>query len=64
MNKSFSDDPLVSQNNAKKQLGNKSDMTFWRWRRQGILPEPIVINCRNHWRQSQIDAVAQHRGAA
>jgi hypothetical protein len=57
MNKSLADDPLVSQSRAKGQLGDPSDMTIWRWRRKGILPEPIVINCRNYWRQSQLDAV-------
>jgi len=55
--KSLANDSLVSQANVKKQLGNISDMTMWRRRRQGILPPPIVINSRNYWRQSQIDAI-------
>lgn len=56
MNKSFADDPLASQTSVKKQLGDISDMTMWRWRRKGILPPPIIINSRNYWRQSQVDA--------
>lgn len=55
MNNSFADDPLASQTRVKKQLGDISDMTMWRWRRKGILPPPIVINSRNYWRQSQVD---------
>ena len=64
---SFATDPLVSQTSVKKQLGDVIDMTMWRWRRQGILPPPIVINTRNYWRQSQIDAITgriEERGAA
>lgn len=57
MNKSFADDPLVSQASVKKQLGDIADMTMWRWRKRGILPPPIVINGRNYWRQSQVDEI-------
>ena len=55
--KSYADDPLVPQASVKRQLGGISDMTCWRWRRMGLLPPPVVINCRNYWRQSQVDAV-------
>lgn len=55
--KSYADDPLVPQAGVKRQLGGISDMTCWRWRRIGLLPPPVVINCRNYWRQSQVDAL-------
>lgn len=64
---SFATDPLVSQTSLKRQVGGISDMTVWRWRRKGILPPPVVINTRNYWRQSQIDAITgriEERGAA
>lgn len=36
---------------------NISGMTLWRWVDRGILPKPIVINSRNFWPESAIQAV-------
>ena len=36
---------------------NISGMTVWRWVHKGILPPPIVINKRNFWPESAIQAV-------
>jgi len=44
-------------------LGNISAMTEWRWRKAGILPDPIQINKRNFYRESDLIAV-QDRFAA
>lgn len=49
---SFIDDPLLPQRQVKKMWGDTSDMTLWRHRQRGILPDPIKINGRNYWRRS------------
>jgi predicted DNA-binding transcriptional regulator AlpA len=49
---SFVDDPLLPQRAVKKMFGDTSDMTMWRHRQRGILPEPVKINGRNFWRRS------------
>lgn len=36
---------------------NISGMTLWRWVHKGILPRPIVINKRNFWPESAVQAV-------
>lgn len=53
------DDPLWAQPQVKEYLGGVSDMTLWRWRHVGILPDPIHIRKRNYWRKSTIVGVAE-----
>ncbi|GHA74961.1 hypothetical protein GCM10007067_10030 [Lysobacter bugurensis] len=36
-------------------------MTVWRWVQKGLLPEPIKINGRNYWRESDVEALKQGR---
>lgn len=31
-----------------------SDMTVWRWERDGIFPRHLSINGRNYWRLSEL----------
>jgi predicted DNA-binding transcriptional regulator AlpA len=31
-----------------------SDMTIWRWERDGLFPRHLVINGRNYWRLSEL----------
>lgn len=31
-----------------------SDMTIWRWERDGIFPRHLSINSRNYWRLSEL----------
>jgi len=31
-----------------------SDMTIWRWERDGLFPRHVSINGRNYWRLSEI----------
>ena len=50
----MSNDPLMQSRQVRAALGDVSDMTIWRWVKAGILPEPIKINSRNYWRQSEV----------
>ena len=50
---------LVSQPQVRGIFGGISDMTIWRWRQAGILPEPITIRNRNFWRTTVIAKVQQ-----
>jgi predicted DNA-binding transcriptional regulator AlpA len=31
-----------------------SDMTIWRWERDGVFPQHLVINGRNYWLRSEV----------
>jgi predicted DNA-binding transcriptional regulator AlpA len=31
-----------------------SDMTIWRWERDGLFPRHLLINGRNYWRLSEL----------
>ena len=53
-------DPLISSAEIRRQLGDVSDMTIWRWEKAGILPEPIKINGRKYWRQSVATKICQN----
>jgi hypothetical protein len=52
------DDPLVCAREARKQLGNISNTTLWRWTKRGIITL-TSINGRNYTRQSTIDAIKE-----
>jgi predicted DNA-binding transcriptional regulator AlpA len=42
-----------------------SDMTIWRWERDGLFPRHLVINGRNYWRLSELrDWVDRQQRAA
>jgi hypothetical protein len=45
------DDALICQNEARQLAGGISNMTLWRWRKAGLIPEPISIRKRNYWRR-------------
>lgn len=51
-------DPLISQPQARQMFGGASDMTFHRWRKAEIIPAPVVINGRNFWPLSVLQALA------
>ena len=54
---------LVPASKARNDyFGGISAMCEWRWRKAGILPEPININGRNFFRESDLIA-AQERQA-
>ena len=49
---------LVPATKARNEyFGGISAMCEWRWRKSGILPEPISINGRNFYRESDLIAV-------
>ena len=62
---------MSSQNTAgyiiaaklRARFGNISDMTLWRWLHDPALnfPQPIWINGRRYWRESEILAWEQSR---
>jgi predicted DNA-binding transcriptional regulator AlpA len=37
-----------------RRLVPVSDMTIWRWERDGLFPRHVSINGRNYWRLSEI----------
>lgn len=52
-------DTLVPQAQLRRELGNISPMTLWRWRRDPALgiPEPIRIRNRCYYSRNAIEAV-------
>jgi predicted DNA-binding transcriptional regulator AlpA len=54
-----SNDPLLNSANVSHYLGGVSQMTIWRWVRDGVIPAPIKIRNRNYWRQSGLDAAVE-----
>ncbi|NEV64143.1 helix-turn-helix transcriptional regulator [Thiorhodococcus minor] len=61
----FADDALVTQPQLKRLTGDVSDMTIWRWRRAGIIPEPTSIRGRNYWRAGDVrELLARLAGGA
>jgi len=49
-------DPLISATDARKELGNISPVTLWRWTEAGLLPPPRKVRGRKFWLVSEIDA--------
>lgn len=39
-----------------RQMVAISDMSIWRWIRQGLFPRPMKIHGRNYWLKSELDA--------
>lgn len=48
---------LLAARAVRDRLGSVSDMTLWRWVRDGILPQPTKINGRNYWNEAAVAAV-------
>jgi predicted site-specific integrase-resolvase len=55
-------DVLMNARTVRTTLGGVTGMTLHRWMRAGILPQPIKINGRNYWRESDVEALKQGRG--
>jgi len=51
---------LITQTDARRLYGEVSAMTWWRWRKAGLVPEPLVIQGRNYYRA---DDLAKAQGA-
>lgn len=45
---------LIAQPKLRQIMGGISDMTVWRWRKDGLLPAPIVIRKRNYYRADDV----------
>jgi len=56
-------DPLVSSTTLRRELGNVSDVTIWRWTKSGVLPQPVKINKRNYWPASVVDRLKSGNAA-
>ena len=48
-------DQLIGRRHLRQTIP-VSDMTIWRWERDGVFPRHISINGRNYWRRSDVDA--------
>ena len=46
---------LVSSATLRRELGDVSEMTVWRWTKAEILPQPVKINGRNYWPVSAVE---------
>lgn len=55
----LANDPLVRSIELRRMLGGISKMTEWRWRKAGILPEPIKIRRHCFYRQSVVDGLME-----
>ena len=50
---------LISQRELRQTFGGVSDMTLWRWQKNGKLPRPVKISGRNYFRESALLALQQ-----
>jgi hypothetical protein len=53
MENQLSDDPLVPSRPARRRFG-VSPVTWWRWRNEGLVEPPVVINGRNYHTESSL----------
>jgi predicted DNA-binding transcriptional regulator AlpA len=52
---------LLSRRMLRKMVP-VSDMTIWRWERDGLFPKHLTINSRNYWLLSEVSTwLAAHR---
>lgn len=42
--------------NAIKQVAPVSDVSIWRWVKEGKFPAPVKVGRRSFWRASEIEA--------
>jgi len=59
-----SDDELIQAATCRKMAGNISSMTEWRWRRAGLLPEPVQIRSRNYYRKGEFMRALRNLGTS
>ena len=57
------DDALITSVTARELAGGISAMTLWRWRKAGLIPDPIAIRGRNYWRRSPFVAALARAGS-
>lgn len=56
-------DVLITSAQLAALAGGKSQMTLWRWLREGVLPPPIIIRRRRYWPRSVALAALCNSGA-
>ena len=49
-------DPLIADKTLRENIFGVSNVTWWHWRKQGILPKPLTIGRRRLYRRSDIEA--------
>ena len=57
-------DPLITSATAAALAGNVSQMTLWRWAKDGVIPQPIKIRRRKYWRRAEFVAAINNPPAA
>lgn len=57
-------DALISASAGRSLAGGISAMTEWRWRRAGLLPEPIHIRGRNYYRRGEFMRALRNLGTS
>jgi predicted DNA-binding transcriptional regulator AlpA len=55
---------LIRSQDLRQRYGGVSDMTLWRWVRDGVIPQPVKINGRRYWRVADLDEIDAKREAA
>jgi hypothetical protein len=50
-------DPLVAAAVARREWGDISAVTEWRWREAGVVPRPHRIRGRCYYLRSEVEAV-------
>lgn len=48
---------LLTGRHIRLMFGGVSDMTLWRWVRDGRIPKPLKIANRNYWRADEVNAL-------
>jgi len=57
-------DRLISQPEVREITGRAANTIYRWWHDKNVLPKPIVINGRNYWRASTIEALLDGKTAA
>lgn len=47
---------LIRETECRRRLGGISRSTFWRLRKDGLIPSPVVIKKRNYFVAAELDA--------
>lgn len=55
-------DPLIPLPALGPRFGGRSNRTFYRWIKKGILPKPTNINGRLYFRNSQLEETDRKLG--
>ena len=48
----YDEDPLITARRFRQECGDVSNVTLWRWERDGVIPPATRINNRKYWLRS------------